>query len=170
MTNGRQRFPVLDTSVSEAPKSISPPELHGSPAPPFAAISTHNKSPRAVCQVKILVPDLAIPPVQSYRYVEVPPEIQVVPTIFPAEPAETNALPVEPPHHLLVSVMLSVRTHANPTWFTPPDVSTVGNQISSRIGSYTPDDCSFVCMVNVGDELDNNKKGQVPWHRTPVLK
>ena len=121
MTIGRHLFPVLETSFNPA-KSVSPPELHGAPAPLFAEISTHIRSPRAVCHEKILFPDLAMPPVQSYRYVDDPPEIQLEPARFPSTPAETNALAADPPHHLLVKVMSSVRKHANPTWLTPSDV------------------------------------------------
>ena len=41
--------------------------------------------------------------------------MQVLPTMFPAAPAETKALAADPPHHLLVRVMSSTRTQAKPT-------------------------------------------------------
>ena len=115
MTSGRHLLPVLETSTKDAPKSVKPPCAHGAPAPLFARISTHMRSPRDTCQEKTFPSEIARPPVHVYSSVLPLTFIQVVPLIFPSTPAETKAVAAEPPHHLLVRVMSSVRMQANPT-------------------------------------------------------
>ena len=95
------------------------------------------------------------------------PETHSVPTTFWEMPPDTNALSALPPHHLVVRVRSATRMQANPTWFTPLAVYTVGNQISLSTASYQPVDCSLVCIVKDG-EPEVSRYGHVPLHLTPV--